>query len=159
MDIDQVVSILNTTLGALTEPSGHTPAGPEPLIGDIDCLQSPAPDLKSGLTFYCDALGYTVMWRTDTAVGLHMRDSRAELVLQTERPQLETNLSVGSADAAAQRFAKAGGMVLVPPFDITIGRCTVVQDPWGNRLVLLDHRWGRLVTNTERSVVGVSTAE
>ena len=29
-----------------------------------------------------------------------------------------------SADEAAQRFADAGGTVVVPPFDIQIGRCT-----------------------------------
>jgi predicted enzyme related to lactoylglutathione lyase len=30
------------------------------------------------------------------------------------------------------------------PFDIEVGRCVVVEDPWGNRLVLLDLRRGPL---------------
>ena len=37
--------------------------------------------------------------------------------------------------------------MLVTPFDIAIGRCAVVQDRWGNRLVLLDHSKGRLLTD------------
>jgi hypothetical protein len=67
--------------------------------------------------------------------------------VQTERPELEPNLSVASADAAARQFAAAGGTVLIEPFDIAIGRCVVVKDPWANRLLLLDHRNGRLLTD------------
>ena len=67
--------------------------------------------------------------------------------MQTERPELEPNLSVASADAAARQFVAAGGALLVAPFDIAIGRCAVVQDRWGNRLVLLDHGKGRLLTD------------
>lgn len=67
--------------------------------------------------------------------------------MQTERPELEANLLVESADAAAREFVAAGGTLVVAPFDIAIGRCAVVQDRWGNRLVLLDHREGRLLTD------------
>jgi lactoylglutathione lyase len=76
----------------------------------------------------------------------------AELVLQTDRPELEVNLSVSSADEAATAIVRAGGTIVVPPFDIAIGRCCVVQDPWGNRLVMLDHRNGRLVTDASGHV-------
>jgi lactoylglutathione lyase len=76
-----------------------------------------------------------------------MANSATELVVQTERPELEPNLSVASADAAARQFVAAGGTLLVGPFDISIGRCAVVQDQWANRLVLLDHGKGRLLTD------------
>ena len=79
-----------------------------------------------------------------------MTDSASEIVLQTERPELEVNLSTTSADAAATRFVQAGGSLIVPPFDIDIGRCVVAQDPWGNRLVMLDHTRGRLLINADR---------
>jgi lactoylglutathione lyase len=71
-------------------------------------------------------------------------------VLQTERPELEANLSVISADAAAARFVEAGGSPIAPPFDIPIGRCAVMKDPWGNRLVMLDHLRGRLHSDAIR---------
>ena len=52
-------------------------------------------------------------------------------------------------------FESAGGEVVVQPFDIKIGRCTVVKDPWGNELVLLDNSKGRLVMDEGFNVVGV----
>ena len=67
---------------------------------------------------------------------------------------LETNLTVASADAAAEAIVAAGGRVVVRPFDIRIGRCAVVEDPWGNRLVLLDVSKGLLVTDEDGNVVG-----
>jgi lactoylglutathione lyase len=127
---------------------------PEPLLRKVDCLQIPVPSLEDGLAFYRDLLGQALIWRTDTAAGLRMPDSDAEIVIQTERPDLEVNITVASADAASATIAAIGGRVVVPPFDIQIGRCTVVEDPWGNRLVLLDTSKGLLVTDTSGAVVG-----
>jgi predicted enzyme related to lactoylglutathione lyase len=66
----------------------------------------------------------------------------------------EVDFSVDSTDIAANRFTQAGGKVLVPPFDIQIGRCAVVQDPWGNPLVLLDVSKRLLATDVEGNVTG-----
>jgi len=41
----------------------------------------------------------------------------------------------------------------VPPFEIQIGRCVVVQDPFGNPLVLLDMSKGPLTTDAEGNVI------
>ncbi|MCB0053169.1 MAG: hypothetical protein KDE24_26910, partial [Caldilinea sp.] len=60
---------------------------------------------------------------------------------------LEVDLLVASADAAAERFVAAGGTLVAPVFDIQIGRCAVVRDPWGTVLVLLDMSKGALVTD------------
>jgi len=127
---------------------------PEPLIRQVDCIQIPVPDVEAALDFYRDRLGHELIWRTDTAAGLRLPESEAEIVVQTERPQLEPNLKVDSADDAAEQFVKAGGSVIVPPFDIQIGRCAVVQDPFGNRLVLLDMTKGRLTTDEQGNVTG-----
>jgi predicted enzyme related to lactoylglutathione lyase len=83
-----------------------------------------------------------------------MAKGEGELVLQTERPELEPNFLVDSADDAARRFAAAGGSVVAGPIDIQIGRCVVVRDPWGNRLVLLDMSKGRLVTDELGNITG-----
>ncbi|MCH8815994.1 MAG: VOC family protein [Chloroflexi bacterium] len=131
-----------------------TDPGPAPLIRQVDCIQIPVSDLDAGLAFYRDKLGHELIWRTDTAAGLRLPESKAEIVLQTERPQLEPNLKVDSADEASQRFVMAGGSVVVPPFDVAIGRCVVVQDPFGNRLVLLDMTKGRFVTDEFGNVTG-----
>jgi predicted enzyme related to lactoylglutathione lyase len=117
-------------------------------------VQIRVPDLEAGLAFYRDQLGHQVIWRTEQAIGLRLPESDAELVLQTERKGLEINFLVESADAAAARIVEAGGAVVVPPFDIQIGRCVVVQDPWGTQLVLLDTNKGLLVTDADRRVIG-----
>ena len=126
----------------------------KPLFRKVDCLQLPVPDLDAGLAFYRDRLGHELIWRTKTAAGLRMPDSDAEIVLQTEREEMEVDLLVASADAAAAAIDEAGGRVVVEPFDIQIGRCVVVEDAWGNRLVLLDMSKGRLATDTNGNVVG-----
>ena len=125
----------------------------KPLFSKIDCVQLPVPDLEAALAFYRDRLGHTLIWRTGTAVGLRLPDSDAELVLQRERPEPEVDWLVDSADAAAERFVAAGGELVVPPFDIASGRCAVVRDPWGNRLVLLDMSKGPLVTDSQGQVI------
>ena len=83
-----------------------------------------------------------------------MPGTDAEIVLHTEHHDPEIDLLVDSADAAAARIEDAGGKIVVPPFDIQIGRCVVVHDPWGNRLVLLDTSKGLLVTDANGNVVG-----
>ena len=125
-----------------------------PLIQKLDCVRFYVPDLESGLAFYRDRLGHELIWRTDEMVGLRLPDSDAEIVLHTRPQAPEIDFKVQSADAAAARIEKAGGKVVVPPFDIQIGRCAVVQDPWGNEFVLLDASKGLLVTDEEGNVIG-----
>ncbi len=126
----------------------------EPLFRKIDCLRIPVPDLEAALNFYRDRLGHELKWRTESAVGLAMPDSDAEIVLQTEGPRLEANLLVQSADAAAERFVAVEGRIIRGPFDIQIGRCVVVADPFDNVLVLLDLSKGLLATDERGNVVG-----
>ncbi len=128
----------------------------KPLIRKVDAVQIVVPDLEAGLAFYRDKLGHELRWRNETSAGLAMPDSDAELVIQTKLPQQETDLLVDSADAAAERFVDAGGTVIVPPQDIPVGRVTVVQDPWGNRLVLLDLNKGTYNTDEDDNITGVS---
>jgi len=129
------------------------------LFNKVDCIRLYVADLESGLAFYRDRLGHSLIWRTGQAAGLYMPGTDAEIVIQTERVTQEVDITVGSADAAMQRFADAGGEVLVPPFDIQIGRCSVVRDPWGNQLVLLDTSKGLLVTDKEGNVTGTKIRE
>jgi len=126
----------------------------EPLIRKVDCIQIQVPNLDAGLAFYHDQLGHQLVWRTESAVGLRLPDTDAEIVLQIERPGIEIDLMVASVDVAVTRIVDAGGTVVVPPFDIQIGRCVVVQDPWGTRLILLDASKGLLATDAAGNVVG-----
>jgi len=125
-----------------------------PLLRKVDCVRLYVPDLEAGLAFYRDKLGHELIWRTATAAGLRLPETDAELVIQTEEQRQEIDLLVDSADAAARFIEQAGGKVIVEPFDIQIGRCVVVEDPWGNPLVLLDMSKGSLATDADGNVIG-----
>jgi predicted enzyme related to lactoylglutathione lyase len=92
-------------------------------------------------------------WRHATQAGLRLGDT--ELVLQTERPGLETDFLVDSAEEAVHRVEAAGGTVLSAPEDIPVGRVAVVADPFGNPLVLLDLSKGTFRTDHDGTVTGV----
>ena len=126
----------------------------EPLIQNVDCVRLYVTDLNSGLSFYRDHLGLKLIWRTESEVGLKMPNDVTEIVLHTEKKKLEVDLKVKSADNAAIKIEESGGNVVVPPFDIQIGRCVVVNDPWENELVLLDTTKGLLQTDPEGNVIG-----
>jgi lactoylglutathione lyase len=125
-----------------------------PLFRQIDCIELPVPNLDEALAFYRDRLGHELVWRNERSAGLRLPDADAEIVLHTDERGQEIDFKVESADAAAARFAEAGGTVLVPPFEIQIGRCVVVADPWGNRLVLLDISKGLLITDEAGRIIG-----
>ena len=124
------------------------------LLRKVDCVRLYVPDLEAGLSFYRDRLGHELIWRTETAAGLRLPESDTELVLQTEEQRQEVDLLVDSATEAAKAIELAGGKVIVPPFEIQIGRCVVLEDPWGNSLVLLDTSKGLLKTDTDGNVIG-----
>jgi lactoylglutathione lyase len=124
------------------------------LLRKVDCVRLYVPDLEAGLAFYRDQLGHQLIWRTEAAAGLRLPESDAELVIQTEDQRQEVDLLVNSADEAAKFIEQAGGRVIVPPFDIQIGRCVVIEDPWGNPLVLLDTSKGLLKTDDDGNVIG-----
>jgi predicted enzyme related to lactoylglutathione lyase len=126
--------------------------GTGPLLRKVDCVQVPVPSLDEGLRFYRDALGLELKWRHATQAGLRLGE--AELVLQVEGRDAETDLLVDSADEAARRVRAAGGRVLAGPLDIPVGRLVRVADPFGNPLVLLDLSGGTFTTDADGNVTG-----
>jgi predicted enzyme related to lactoylglutathione lyase len=56
----------------------------------------------------------------------------------------EIDFLVKDAGSAAQRFTLVGGSLIDGPFDIEVDRFALVEDPFGNRLVLNDLRYGPL---------------
>lgn len=121
----------------------------------VDCVLIRIPDLEAGLRFYRDRLGLTPAWRRgNESAGLKMGNGETELVLVQESGTPETDLLVDSADAACREFVEAGGTVVLEPFDIPIGRCTKVKDPWGNELVMLDMSKGPLRVDSTGQVLG-----
>ena len=124
------------------------------LFQKIDCLSLPVPDLDAALAFYSDELGHELIWRTDVAAGMRLPRSEAELVLHTDDRPMETDLTVESVPDALARLTAAGARVLAGPFEIQIGLCAVVADPWDNVLVLLDTSKGLLRVDERGNVIG-----
>lgn len=128
-----------------------------PLLLYVDAVTVPVPDLDTGLAFYGGVLGHTLLWRNEAVgqAGLRTPDSQTEIVLTT-RQDYEPDWKVASAEAVAEVFRANGGRVLVEPTSIPIGRLAVVEDPFGNRLVLLDSTKGTYDTDEAGTVLGVS---
>lgn len=126
-----------------------------PLFENVDCVSMTVSDLDKGLEFYRDALGLKLLWRTEKSCGLGMKEGITEFVLTTD-DNLMVDMKVANVESAIQLFAKAGGEVKVAPFDIDIGKCAVVADPWGNQYCILDTTKGTYDTDIDGTVSGVS---
>ena len=111
-------------------------------------------DLDAAIAFYRDKLGHKLIWRSDEAAGLALPETDAELVLHRHIGP-ETDIVVDNVDLAFRTFLDAGGESVEPPFDIAIGRCARVRDPFGNVLVMLDQSKGKLTTDSQGRVTGV----
>lgn len=136
------------------EKSSSPSQAKSPLFQYVDCLRVYVPDLQQGLDFYQRGLGLNVIWRTETGIGLGMADGKTELVIQTEDQRQEVDVKVDSVLEAVQTLLSAGGKVVYGPFDIPIGKCAVVQDPWGNTYVILDSTKGTFITDADGNIIG-----
>ena len=127
-----------------------------PLLQAVDAVTVPVPDLDSGLAFYQGQLGHRLLWRNDEVgqAGLALGAQETELVLTTSAPYAPTWL-VASVDSAVDVMVDAGGRSVNGPSDVPVGRLAVVEDVFGNRLVLLDTSKGRYLTDDSGRVTGV----
>jgi predicted enzyme related to lactoylglutathione lyase len=115
-------------------------------------------DLDAAIAFYRDRLGHRLLWRDAAAAAFALPETDAELVVHL-RLGPETDFLVDDVDAAYQTLLAAGAEPVQEPFDIKIGRCACLRDPFGNILVILDQSKGRLVTDEHQNVTGVRAGE
>ncbi|WP_152361564.1 VOC family protein [Microlunatus speluncae] len=132
----------------------------EPLLRAVDAVSVAVPDLDAGLAFYRDRLGHELIWRNDELglAGLRCPEAETEIVLATGL-SYAPNWLVRSADRAAAELVGAGGRMISPPADIPVGRVAVVEDPFGNPLILVDLSRGRYRTDDVGAVTGVDPAQ
>jgi predicted enzyme related to lactoylglutathione lyase len=126
------------------------------VLRGVDAVTVPVPDLDQGLQFYRDQLDHELVWHNDAEgqAGLRLPESQAELVLSTNL-EYAVNWLVTSVSEAVETIVEAGGTVILGPTQIRVGRLAVVNDPFGNALVLLDLSVGRYVTDVDGRVLGV----
>ena len=130
-----------------------------PLLRLVDSVTIPVPDLEAGLRLYRDVLGHELLWRHDSIgqAGLRLPEAGTELVLST-RDAYAPNWLVTSVAEAVAVMLDAGGELVLAPTSIPVGRLAVVNDPFGNTLVLLDLSSGCYTTDATGHVTGVAPA-
>ena len=126
------------------------------LLQRVDAVQVPVPSIDEGLRFYVEILGHRLKWRNDEVgqAGLELPNGDSELVLTT-RLSYEPNWLVDDVPTAVRTFTQYGGTLVSGPADIPVGRVAVVQDPFGNPLVLVDLSKGLYSTTSDGTVTGV----
>ena len=124
------------------------------LFKKVDCFRICVSDLQKGIEFYCDSLGLKIIWKTETAIGLGMDDDVTEIVIQNEREGQEVDIMVDSVVEAIEDIKEAGGKIVCGPFDIKIGKCAVIKDPWDNEYVILDSSKGTFITDDNGNIIG-----
>ena len=95
-------------------------------------------DLAAGVGFYTELFGWTsqdmegpIRRTTFTLGDLLIGGGHAPAPQEDPTPRGSVSFWGPDADQAAARAQELGGMVLLPPMDIPIGRFTVVADPQG----------------------------
>ena len=112
----------------------------------IDCVMIRVDDVAAGESFYAGVFGLRPLWREAGSVGMGMPETDAEIVLHNnaEIPnKVEVHYLVDDVVAEVKSYAEKGCHVLVPPFDVLIGKCAVIQNPFATTICILDLTSGR----------------
>jgi predicted enzyme related to lactoylglutathione lyase len=114
-------------------------------------------DVEAAATYYAEVFGLHPQWSGDDSIGLVFPETNAEIVLH-HNPDIPSSVEVyylvDDVVAVVADYAAKGCQVLVEPFDITIGKCAVIQDPFGTRLCILDMTRGPRPLNLAGSTTG-----
>jgi predicted enzyme related to lactoylglutathione lyase len=116
------------------------------MLKKIDCVMIRVDDVAAGEKFYSEVFGLKTLWREDGSVGMALPETNAEIVLHNNAAiphKVEVHYLVDNVVAAVKYYAENGCRVLVPPFDVLIGKCAVIRDPFDTTICLLDLTSGR----------------
>jgi lactoylglutathione lyase len=98
-------------------------------------------DVPAAEEFYSEVFGLKPRWREGGAVGMGMPETDAEIVLHNNADipnKVEVHYLVDDVVAAVKNYGEKGCRVLEQPFEVLIGKCAVIQDPFGTTICLLD---------------------
>jgi predicted enzyme related to lactoylglutathione lyase len=116
------------------------------MLKKIDCVMIRVDDVAAGEKFYSEVFGLKALWREAGSVGMSLPETNAEIVLHNNAAiphKVEVHYLVDNVVAAVRYYAENGCRVLAPPFDVLIGKCAVIRDPFDTTICLLDLTSGR----------------
>ncbi len=122
------------------------------MLKKIDCVMVRVNDVPAAMNFYSDVFGLKPVWRDERTgqAGMLFQDSDTELVLHNDADipgPVEVYYLVDNVNAAVQKYTEQGCTIVTEPFDVRIGKCAVIQDPFGIRLCMLDMSKGAIEYN------------
>jgi lactoylglutathione lyase len=111
------------------------------MLRKIDCVMIRVDDLEAAVAYYTSVFGLRPVWQDDVSVGLAFPETDAEVVLHHDQgipSRVEVYYLVDDVVSAVRVFEEQGCRVLAAPFDIPIGKCAMIEDPFGTTLCILD---------------------
>ena len=112
----------------------------KPTLRKIDCVMIKVLELEKAAAYYESVFGLKRLWQDAHSVGMGMPETDAEIVLHdNDMPkEISVHYLVDDVLQAVDTFAAQGCIIRAKPFDIAIGKCAVLEDPFGNTLAILD---------------------
>src|SRR4029450_170022 len=98
-------------------------------------------DIEAAVAFYGRVLGLRPLWRAGWSVGMGFPETDAEIVLHNDATlpaKVDVHYLVDDVVQAVATLRSEGCTILVEPFDIVIGKCAVIRDPFDTTLPILD---------------------
>ncbi len=111
------------------------------MLRKIDCVMLKVDQLEAAAAYYERVFGLKRLWSDDHSVGMGMPETDAEIVLHNyaDLPRdLNVHYLVNNVVQSVAILTAQGCTVKAEPFDIAIGKCAVLDDPFGNTLAILD---------------------
>lgn len=108
----------------------------------IDCVMVRMDDdLERARDFYIRVFGMRPVWSDQDSIGLRFPDSDTEIVLhriKTIPVRVDVTYLVDNVVEAVALFKSEGCAIAAAPFDVAIGKCAVIADPFGIPMTLID---------------------
>ena len=111
------------------------------MLRKIDCVMIRVDRLEVAGAYYRDVFGLRPNWSDDVSSGFKFPESDTEIVLHND-PNIPSSIEVyylvRDVIDEVKSYTEKGCELRVAPFDIRIGKCAVIKDPFGTRLCILD---------------------
>lgn len=114
---------------------------PQEVRVKLSLIYLPVKDLKAALALYRDTLGFEEAWREgEFTAGLALPGTDVQLMLDQDAPEGDKPGPFFQVDDVDAFYAERRGELafVAPPKDIPPGRYVAFDDPWGNRVHVLD---------------------